>query len=231
MRFIVFLLLLISGNTLAQGNVAHFSYWKPKPAQASHFESGYKKHLQWHRDHHDKWSWYGWYIISGTRDDVFVDATFNHSWSDFDHPVSPAEDGADNTLNTYPYADFMGGYKLVNLPALSFADSTGLRSKFLRMINLTVHDIVDGKKVVEQLKSRCQSAGIKTFLTFKMVDGGNLSQLLLFIGFNSFGEAGRLENLQDDLSAIQHALQLNVITSITAETLAFRADMSLLQKQ
>ncbi len=60
----------------------------------------------------DPWDWYGWYVISGERSGHFIDATFGHSWSDFDNPVNPAGDGADNDLHTEPFGNFIMGYKL-----------------------------------------------------------------------------------------------------------------------
>jgi hypothetical protein len=121
MKTIAIMLLFASGKLMAQNNVAHFSFWKPKPGQANNFENGYKQHLKWHRENGDKWSWYGWYVISGTRDEQFVDATFNHTWSDFDNSVKPSEDGADNNLHTYPFGDVEIGYKMINLTSLSIS--------------------------------------------------------------------------------------------------------------
>jgi hypothetical protein len=230
MKFIAGILLFISGDVFAQHHVAHFSFWKPRPEQEQRFENGYKQHLKWHKDNGDKWSWYGWFVLSGPRAGLFVDATFNHAWSDFDIPVKPAEDGADNNLHTHPFGDYEGGCKLIHLPNLSIGDSSGLQSKFLRYILISVTDMDNGKKVIERLKTSYQLAGIKTFLPYKMVDGGSLNQLLVLIGLNAFQEYGRVENLQEELSAIESALKIKTITAITAETLIYRADMSLLQE-
>jgi len=229
MKFIAGILLLFSGEVIAQQQVAHFSFWKPRTGQEQHFENGYKQHLKWHKDISDQWSWYGWYIISGARAGEFVDATFNHAWSDFDKPVKPSEDKADNELHTHPFGDYEGGYKLIQLPNLSIGDSNSLQSKLLKFVMISVTDIDNGKNVIEKLKTRYQAAGVKTFLPFKMADGGNLNQLLILIGFNSFQEYGRVEDLPEQLSAIEISLKIKTITSITAETLVYRADMSLLR--
>ena len=229
MKLIAGMLLFISGEVIAQNNVAHFSFWKPRAEQAQHFENGYKQHLKWHKDNGDSWSWYGWYVISGARAGLFVDATFNHAWSDFDKPVKPADDRDDNNLHTHPFGDFVGGFKMIQLPDLSIGDSSGLQSRFLRFVMISVTDIENGKKVIERLKANYQLAGVKTFLPFKMVDGGSLNQLLVLIGLNSFQEYGKVENLQEELSALETSLKIKTITSITAETLVYRADMSLLQ--
>jgi hypothetical protein len=90
--------------------------WKPKPGQDSAFEAGYKRHLEWHRSAGDRWTWLGWTMISGDREDQFVDGTFFHAWTDFDTPVQPAADGANNAINTVPYADgkSIGSYEAVS---------------------------------------------------------------------------------------------------------------------
>lgn len=221
-------LLFLCGNVMAQdGQVAHFSFWKPKPGHEINFENGYKQHLNWHKANGDRWAWYGWYIISGPRDGQFVDATFNHAWGDFGKPVKPAEDGADNQLHTYPFGDFIARSKWVYLPNLSMADSNSLQSKYLRLVSIQVTDLVLGKKVMEKLKSNYQSAGTGPFMTFKLVDGGDCNQLFLLIGLNSFSAYSQFENLQEELSGIETAMKIKTITSITSETLVYRADMSL----
>lgn len=228
MKAFIGTLLLLYGNVMAQENqVAHFSFWKPRAGLEKNFENGYKQHLQWHKANSDTWAWYGWYIISGTRAGLFVDATFNHAWSDFDKPVKPAEDDADNRLHTYPFGDFIGGAKMVYLPAMSISDSNSLKSKFLRLVMINVTDLVAGKKLIEKLKTTYQAAGIRSFMTFKLVDGGDCNQLCLLIGLNSFAEYGRFENLSEELSSIEQAMKIKAIHSMTSETLVYRADMSL----
>lgn len=116
---------------------------------------------------------------------------------------------------------------MVNLTNLSISDNNSLKTKFLRLVMIDVIDIKSGKKMIEKLKTSYQTNGVKTFLTFKMIDGGNLNQFLLLIGLNSFAEFGKIENLQEELSIIETILKIKTITSITSETLVYRADMSL----
>lgn len=100
-----FLLFTTSAHAQPAANVARLVVWQPKPGMARDFEEGYKRHLEWHRKNNDPWTWHGWMIASGERDGYFMDGTFSHRWTDLDSPVSPAADGADNDLNTVPYAD------------------------------------------------------------------------------------------------------------------------------
>ncbi|MCL6099588.1 MAG: hypothetical protein M1391_13545 [Bacteroidetes bacterium] len=226
--WVALLALIVTSNSLfaQSGTIAHFSIWKSKPGQEDNFETGYKQHLKWHVANGDKWNWVGWYVISGPKTGLFIDATFDHSWGDFDKPIKHSEDLTDVGLHVSPFGDYQSAFKVSFQPDLSISDSSSLKSKLLRLVILNVTDIEAGKKIIAKLKTSYQSAGTKTFLTFKIVDGGNLNQLLLFLGFNNFEEYGRSENVQEDLLTIENSLNTNVITSITSETLVYNAAMS-----
>lgn len=226
------LLLLFSSNVSAQKkNIAHFSVWSPKAGQEQNFEAGYKKHLLWHKTSGDKWDWYGWYIASGPRFGQFVDATFDHSWSDFDAPVNPAGDAADNALHTVPFGDFLTAFKVSKVQGLSSADNAALKSNFLRLVTLNVSDVSEGLKIVEKLKIKYSTDSIKNFLTFKIIDGGNTNHIILILGFNSYAEFGKTENLQEDLAAIENSQKTKVITTVNSETMFYKANMSLFAEQ
>lgn len=192
---------MLPGTLASQPTIAHFSTWNNvKPA----FENGYKKHLEWHRKNGETWSWYGWYIISGPRQGYFIDATFNHTWDDFTHPINPTGDAADNQLHTFPFGHYTGGCKMTG-----HANDTILRSKFLHAITINVTNI-------EDLVNKYH------LLTFQMADGGDLHQLLILIGFNAWNEFDKITHLQAEL------LKNKSVTTISAETWLYRPDMSLL---
>ncbi|WP_315822660.1 hypothetical protein [Paraflavitalea speifideaquila] len=221
-------LLLVVASTAAQTNtIAHFSVWHPKPGQGEQFEKGYKKHLQWHAANKDTWSWYGWYVILGPRVGYFIDATFDHSWSDFDKPVNPAGDHADNALHTEPFGNFKLSYKVKFLPQLSIANATSLQSTFLRYITLTVTDIEQAKLCIEKLKTNYQTKGVQNFLVYEMADGGSLNQLLVLIGYNNIEAFGKMDNIREELSRIENLQQVKVFTEVVSETWRYQAAMSL----
>lgn len=93
-------ILLLGHPIFAQSEkIAQFAVWEPKPGQRTEFTAGYQRHLVWHKTNDDKWGWYGWFIASGPRSGQFVDATLDHTWADFDTPVDPAGNRADNARN------------------------------------------------------------------------------------------------------------------------------------
>lgn len=219
MKLLIGLLLLISSELTAQ-HIAQFAVWKPKPGLEKKFENGYKQHLLWHKNSGDTWNWYGWYIVSGPQDGCFVDATFGHTWEDFDKPVSPAQDGADNELHTVSFGDFLWRYKVEKLPDLSTPDSSVLSAKLLRVISVSVSEIPAAVKLMEKLKANIQ--------VYKIADGGDLNRLILLIGCSSYEEFGKTAYILDEIANLETASKVKIIKSIHSETWLYQPEMSLL---
>ncbi|MGN6211083.1 hypothetical protein [Parafilimonas sp.] len=208
-------------------NIGQFAIWKPKEAMLQNFENGYKQHLNWHKANGDKWDWYGWFIISGARYGQFVDATFDHNWADFDKAVKPADDMADNRLHVFPFADVQTVFKVAYYAKASTNDTFMLKASLLKLVTLSVDDIDQSLKVCEMLKDHYASDQIKYFKVYKMIDGGDINQIIILMGFENWKDYAISENLNDKISAIQEIMKVNAINSISSETLVYRKDMSL----
>jgi hypothetical protein len=223
------LLLTATQSSLAQAHrIAAFSIWKPKEGQETLFETGYKQHLQWHKRNGDKWDWYGWYVISGKNFGQFLDATFDHSWNEFDNPVNPAGDREDNSLHTDPFGDYLMAFKLSRIEEASQTDTVGLRSKFTRLIRLQVTDPAAAGILLGRLKEKYVADGVRNFQCFHVMDGGSLYQYIILIGAQHFAELEKTENIIMDLAAAERLLKTKVVTEADSELLAYRSDMSLL---
>ena len=208
--------------------VAQFVVWKPKEGQEQNFDNGYKQHLQWHKSNGDTWGWYGWYFTSGPRHGQFMDATIGRLWSDFDKPLKPAEDTADNRAHVYPFGDFQSLCRVIALDELSIGRPSGLTSKYVRLVTLTVTDTPNAVRVLGKLKANYQDGiGIKTMLAYRIVDGDTLNDILLFMGFSTVEEYGKSEHLAEDVETIEHQLGVEAIGTMRSESLTYRADMSL----
>lgn len=118
------------------GPYARIAILRPHDGDTVDFEAGYIRHLEWHRQAKDPWTWYGWTIWAGERQRWFVYATFGHSSAAFDAPVSPAEDERDNISNVTPHAEFAGNSLYEYLPRLS--RGTGVPSPAARVELITV---------------------------------------------------------------------------------------------
>lgn len=221
MKALILLILLSPAITFAQSRgLAHFVTWKPKPGMGKDFEEGYKRHLQWHKNAGDTWNWYGWSFISGPRSGQFMDATIDHAFEDFDKPVDPDGDAADNAKNTVPYADFLTSSKLVTINNLSNPGPDGLRAKYMKLITLQVLNEYRAEFMIRQYRNRCDMNKLKFFVTYKTFDGGRIDHWYVLVGANSWADFEHMAAHNDKL------IDSTVVKSVTTETLRYREDLS-----
>lgn len=88
------------------GNIAQIISFSAKPGMEKELAEGIKRHLDWHREQNDPWTWLAWEYLSGDNVGTYGAGTFGHSWEDFDNaPVSRDDDDADVLLNIAPYSN------------------------------------------------------------------------------------------------------------------------------
>ena len=152
------------------GPYARIAVLHPLDGQTVEFEAGYIRHLEWHRQAHDPWTWYGWSIWGGERYRWFVYATFGHSAAALDSAVSPAEDERDNVRNVAPHVEYVENGVYEFLPALS--RGTGELQPTARL-EYTRVDLAPGSaKAFEAAIAAAQSGLQSETLWFRMVAGG-----------------------------------------------------------
>jgi hypothetical protein len=226
--FLIYILFLVPRLAIGQSNtIAQFAIWKPKEWQAQNFENGYKQHLSWHKANDDKWSWYGWYFVSGSRYGQFVDATFDHDWADFDNAVRPTDDMADNRIHVFPFGSVQSVFKVSFLPTLSTNDTFSNKLKIVRLVTIDTQNMTLAIELIGKLKQHYVSTKIKSFRTYKMVDGGFTNQLIIMMGFSNWEEYSISEKFTEKVEEIEKSLATKAITSVSSETLVYRSDMSL----
>jgi hypothetical protein len=153
-----------------RGPYARIAILRPNDGHTVDFEAGYIRHLAWHQQAGDTWVWYGWSVWAGERQRWFIYATFGHSASSLDSPVSPAEDERDNILNVAPHCEYMGNALYEYLPGLSHG--TGEPQRTAR-IEFTTVDLVPGAaKAFEAALSARQSTLQGETLWYRMAAGG-----------------------------------------------------------
>ncbi len=153
-----------------RGPYARIAVLRPYEGHSVEFEAGYIRHLAWHQQARDTWVWYGWSVTYGERQRWFVYASFGHSATSFDNPVSPVEDERDNVLNVVPHAEFAGNALYEYLPALS--RGTGEPQPTPRL-EFTAVDLVPGAaKAFEAALSARQSSLQEETLWYRVVAGG-----------------------------------------------------------
>jgi hypothetical protein len=149
---------------------ARIAVLHPRDGHTIDFESGYIRHLAFHQQAKDPWTWYGWTVWAGERQRWFVYATFGHSAASLDNPVAPADDERDNVLNVAPHVDYWGNALYEYLPALSRGSGTPTPAARLE---LTTVDLKPGTAAAfEAALGAGQSAPQAETLWYRMVAGG-----------------------------------------------------------
>ena len=164
---------LIPGVASAQnerGPYARIAVLRPHDGKTVDFESGYIRHLGFHDQAKDPWTWYGWTVTFGDRQRWFVYATFGHAAANFDNPVAPADDERDNVLNVAPHGEFVGNALYEYLPALS--RGTGQPSPTARVEFTTVQLEPGSERAFEAALIARQSTLNDETLWYRMVAGG-----------------------------------------------------------
>ena len=198
---------------MVHGPYARISILRPHDGDTVDFESGYIRHLDWHRQNKDTWVWYGWTIWAGERQRWFVYATFGHSAAELDSPVSPAEDERDNVSNVTPHAQFVGNALYEYLPSLS--RGTGEPQPTARL-ELTTVDLSPGvEKAFEAALGPGKSTLQGETLWYRMVAGGGAPRYVRLRPRPSLSAVleGRGEQeLPDGVSALTAKTTVEILT-------------------
>ena len=226
MKRIVVLALILACMAL-QGlaqTAAKMVTWQAKPGMERDFEEGYKRHLEWHRRNNDPWVWHGWTLLTGERAGWFVDGSFFHAWTDFDIPVKPAEDGADNAVNVNPHADVRNVGIVEGLPNLSNVQPDGLRSPLMIILRLSVGAGSEGK-LEATMASALQGKEFANWQRLVLRPASGWNEYVLMIPTGKQSEVGAQ---QQKIRILVEAVQASgvSITRVDNELARYRVDMS-----
>ncbi len=216
----------------SEADLARFTVLVPKDGMRRQFEEGYKRHLQWHIDNGETWNWYGWYIAWGPRSGTFVDATFGHKWADFDKPVNPKGDAEDNLLNVLPYAEFDTTFLCSHLTKVSLQTVSSLSANLQKVYYLKIkpgREAAFEKFLVSFRQEIPKVAPEQSFSWFRVEDGAQSPQYILFLPHTNFKEMRRTENLFARLFEQNVGAQTNFqesVAEINSETMRYRADLT-----
>lgn len=209
---------LVSADT-AHGPYARIAMFHPLDGHTVDFEAAYIRHLGWHTQAKDTWTWYGFTINYSDRRFWFIYATFGHAAADFDNPVDPVGDDRDNVMNVTPHVDNWKNALYEFLPALS--RGTGVPTPTARAEMTTVELNPGSEKAFETAIGADQSALKGETLWFRMAAGGETPRYLRMRPMASM--AAVLEASKDQ------ALPAKVdrlVARTTVEVLSLRPTMS-----
>jgi len=164
------LLPALLGAQTGRGPYARIAILHPHDGHTVDFEAGYIRHLAWHQQARDPWTWYGWSVWAGDRQRWFIYATFGHSATSLDSAVAPAEDERDNVLNVAPHVEYVGNAVYEYLPGLS--RGTGEPQPTARLEFTTVDLVPGSARAFEAALGAGQSTSRGETLWYRMVAGG-----------------------------------------------------------
>ena len=92
-------------NAQNANNVCRVYFSTPKPGAGQQYEAGRKKHMQFHRDQKDTWTWNTFFIETGDNAGTYVTSSCGHAWKDFDEWEARMgkADTADAATNMSPF--------------------------------------------------------------------------------------------------------------------------------
>jgi len=155
---------------MSNGPYARISVLRPHDGDTVDFEAGYIRHLEWHRQAKDTWTWFGWTVWAGERQRWLVYATFGHTAAELDNPVDPAGDERDNISNVTPHGSFLGHSLYEFLPALSRGASEPSPTA---RVELTTVDVNPGAQESFEAALTAQQSTLQgETLWYRMIAGG-----------------------------------------------------------
>lgn len=221
-----------SAQVAGTGDAARTFELRPRDGLARQFNDGYRRHLDWHAGAGDRWAWYLWQVVDGERAGLLVDGTFGRSWADFDVPVDPAADAADNAANVEPFAVRaanqswrsrldLGGAP-VDLEAAPFAVRTEYRVR-------------PGAEAsfVAALRRLRDVAGARSYAVYELVSGGESPTYVLWVPATTWAAIGGAADLSasaaaaDSRGARPRRTLANASERVRRELWHFRPDLSI----
>lgn len=197
------LITILSSSALAQSRTQSsseksisaafiFAYY-PKEGMSVQFNQGYKRHLEWHREHEDPLLWYGWYVVFGKRLGLFIDGSFGSSFEAFDNRVAPSEDRADFAQTAARFAN--PAFRMVYTLRRNLSTATPLENwQPSRNVHVIYYDIRPGQeakfeKVVLAVKEYLKSIeGSQSHTWYELSVGGNHPNYMLMIPLNGWSD-------------------------------------------
>lgn len=215
---------------------AHFYYYRPASGMGDAFEQGYRRHLDWHRQHRDPLAWYAWTIEDGARAGQFVDANLGEPFGAFDRRVSLKGDAADGRVTFLPFATPLARPTYVLLKELS----TGMpleQRRPVSTIQVTVFHVRPGAQarfehaVLAARRALQSLSGAPTHTWYRLVVGGQTPQYMLMV---SRGNWASYDDFDRDVSSLLAgdgaALDdyTAAVRSAETETWRYRPELSLI---
>ena len=129
----------VAGGQAAKPTVGQYFVSKPKAGNVQAFEAGRIKHMAFHKNANDAFTWLTWQFMSGPELGSYFIGTGGHAWKDFDgRDKFEAEDSADVAVNVGPFTESTRNAFWVYRPELSLSEEGTEPAKFLAVLEFLV---------------------------------------------------------------------------------------------
>ncbi len=223
-------------------DLGEVTVWKVKDGAAAAFAEGRKKHMDFHRQQKDTWTWYTWEIVNGDRAGQFITGSFGHYWKDFDgREAFDALDSVDVAKTFGPHATMVttGTWAMVPEMSRTRPDTTG-PPKFSQLTHYQVKlaEVPDFEDAVKEISAALTKIEWPVYSTwYRLVSGGEGPHYVLSTARASWAdfaptEKSLLEGLTEAVGARRATELLDTVRGATkslyTEVMAYRPELSYL---
>lgn len=218
--------LAVSSVLAQEPSIASFNIFFPKEG----FSENYQKHINWHRQNKDPWTWYGWQILTGPRQGYVFEGTTGHRWADFDHRLKPEEDRADADRTVMPYiapslTDHVSWVTTYWQELATYSNHPKHRSDDAYQLVYNVRVIPGMEEAFTKWLDRWVKNAKKrdlAFLTYRCINGGELPLYMIWIAADKFEAMEKSTAFYDD-----HAGEMVAcVRSVESELMRYRPEWS-----
>jgi hypothetical protein len=215
---------------------AHFFFYRPEVGKTAAFEQGYRRHLEWHRDHHDPLAWYGWSVMDGPHVGEFVDASMGEPFAAFDRRVDPTGDAADAKVNVLPFATALASPTYVLRAELGTGTPLEQRRPGAT-VQVSVFHLRPGhearfeRAVAAMRRTLASQPSVPAHTWYRLVVGGEAPQYMLMVSREDWSSYDGFDrSLAELLAGDDAALEdyAASVRSVEVETWRYRPELSLL---
>ncbi len=238
-RWLSALIFVLSWPVLAADHgAAHFFFYRINPGDEAKFEAGYQRHLDWHRQHRDPLTWYGWTVEDGERDGFFVDASVGEPYEAFDHRVDLADDAADAKVHVSPYVTptWRPTFQLLRKVSTATPLEDKEPSKRVQVTFVSVrpgHERQFEQSLVVSRKALLSMREAPAHTWYRLVTGGESTQYMLMVARDDWASFDRFhEDVPALLAGDEGALRAfsAAVRDMRTEMWRYRPELSNLTK-
>ena len=205
----------------------------------SRFVEGYRRHLDWHRQHDDPLAWYGWFVSSGERVGLFIDGSFGAPYAAFDHRVNPTGDRANAAQNVAPFVDPAFRSTYVLRPTLSTGrlleehePSPSIQVVYYTLRPGMQHRFEEALAELRAVLDRAEDPPVYTW--YQLIVGGEHPAFMLMIpryGWADYATGAAIRAIvrrafEPEEAAALLKMMLGAVEDVRSEVWSYREDLS-----